>query len=388
MKPNGADGSPNPVARTMTGLATVAVSAFFVAMVLRHYLPQGEPSLVHLIMAIGIMPLIMGAMIYFTPVLTHSRTAGWLVLMVPSLALIAGTLASTGFLWRRDLLPIPAVLAMVAASTLLVWMWYRSRTMLGRPHPGLNWYRWALACLLLGLMAILVAMLRPEYWTVLRRFHLHVNLLGFVGMTAFGTLRVLVPTVAGYSDPDASGRLRVELYFAVTGTLLVASGSAWLTWLVWPGLVLWLIPLMRFASSLVMRWRKFVWGWHRSGTSLSLAVFGLIAVLVTAGFHATGIRPSAVSMQIFFFVFLFPLVTGAVSYLLPVWLWPARNTTVYECTARRLAWGSGVRSLVFLAAGVVAYFGTREAIYLAGIGILVFLLQIVWALWARFSSNI
>ena len=388
MKPNGIGGSPNPVARTMTGLATVAVSAFFAAMVLRHYLPQDEPSLIHLIMAIGIMPLIMGAMIYFTPVLTHGRTPGWLILMVPPLALVAGALASTGFLWRRDLLPIPAVLALAAAGTLLGWMWYRARTMLGRPHPGLDWYRWALVCLLLGLAAIFIAMFRPEYGMALRRFHLHINLLGFVGMTAFGTLCVLVPTVAGYSDPDARGRLRVDLYFAVTGTLLVASGSAWLTWLVWPGLVLWLIPLMRFASSLVMRWRKFVWGWHRSSTSLGLAVFGLIAVLITAGFHAAGARPSGASMQAFFFVFLFPLVTGAVSYLLPVWLWPARNTTVYKCTARRLAWGSGVRSLVFLAAGVVACIGMRGAVYLAGVGILVFLFQVVWALWARFSSNI
>ena len=197
MKPNGIDGSPNPVARTMTGLATVAVSTFFAAMILRHYLPQGEPSLIHLIMATGIMPLIMGAMIYFTPVLTHSRTPGRLVMMVPLLALVSGALASTGLLWRRDLLPIPAVLALAAAGALLGWMWYRARTMLGRPHPGLDWYRWALACLLLGLLAILVAMFRPEYWMALRRFHLHINLLGFVGMTAFGTLRVLVPTVAG-----------------------------------------------------------------------------------------------------------------------------------------------------------------------------------------------
>jgi hypothetical protein len=388
MKPNGIDGSSNPLARTMAGLATVAVSAFFSAMVLRHYLPQGEPSLIHLMMAIGIMPLIMGAMIYFTPVLTHSRTAGRLVLMAPPLALIAGTLASTGLLWRRDLLPIPAVLALAVVGALLGWMWYRAHTMLGRPHPGLDWYRWALACLLLGLIAILVAMFRPEYWMALRRFHLHINLLGFIGMTAVGTLRVLVPTAAGYSDPDARGRLRVDLYFAVAGTLLVASGSAWLTWLVWPGLVLWLIPLIRFASSLVMCWRKFVWGWHRSSTSLGLAVFGLIAVLITAGFHAAGARPSGDSMQLFFFIFLFPLVTGAVSYLLPVWLWPARNTTIYERIAQRLAWGSGIRSLVFLAAGVVACIGIRGAVYLAGAGILAFLLQVLWVLWARFSSDI
>jgi hypothetical protein len=137
-----------------------------------------------------------------------------------------------------------------------------------------------------------------------------------------------------------------------------------------------------------MRWRKFVWGWHRSSTSLGLAVFGLIAVLIAAGFHATGARPSGASMQVFFLVFLFPLVTGAVSYLLPVWLWPAHNTAVYEYTARRLAWGSGVRSLVFLAAGVVACLDMRGAVYLAGVGILVFLLQIVWALWARFSLDI
>ena len=83
MKPHGIDGSPNPIARMMTGLATVAVSAFFAAMVLRHYLPQDEPSLIHLIMAIGIMPLIMGAMIYFTPVLTHSRTPGWIGIAGP-----------------------------------------------------------------------------------------------------------------------------------------------------------------------------------------------------------------------------------------------------------------------------------------------------------------
>ena len=388
MKPHGIDGSPNPVARTMTGLATVAVIAFFAAMVLRPYLPQGEPSLIHLIMAIGIMPLIMGAMIYFTPVLTHSRVAARPLLLLPMLALAAGALVTMDLSGRRDLLPVPAVLALVVAGTLLGWMWYRARAMLGRPHPGLDWYRWALVCLLLGLAAIFIAMFRPEYWMALRRFHLHINLLGFVGMTAFGTLCVLIPTVAGYSDPDVRGRLRVDLYFAVIGTLLIAVGSASQGWLVWPGLLLWLIPLMRFASSLVMRWRKFVWGWHRSSTSLGLAVFGLIAVLITAGFHAAGARPSGASMQVFFFVFLFPLVTGAVSYLLPVWLWPARNTAIYECTARRLAWGSGVRSLVFLAAGVVTCIGMRGAVYLAGVGILVFLLQVVWALWARFSSNI
>jgi len=388
MKPNGIDGSSNPAARAMTGLATVSVIAFLAAMVFRRYLPPDEPSLIHLIMATGIMPLIMGAMIYFTPVLTHSRVARWLVVMTPLLALTAGGLASTGLFWRRDLLPVPAVLALIAGGTLFGWMWYRVRTMFGRPHPGLNWYLWALACLLAGLVAILVAMLLPEYWLALKRFHLHINLLGFVGMTAFGTLCVLVPTVAGYSDPDVPGRLRVDLNFAVAGTLLVATGSAWLAWLVWPGLVLWLIPLVRFASSLLVRWRKFVWGWHRPGTSLASAVLGFILVLIGAGFHAADARTSGAALQLYFFVFLFPLVTGAVSYLLPVWLWPARNSSAYEFSARSIAWSSGARSLVFLAAGVVTWFGMSGAVYLAGGGILVFLLQVVWVLWKRFFPKI
>ena len=369
----------------MTGLATVAVIIFLVALILRHQLPSDEPSLIHLIMATGVMPLIMGAMIYFTPVLTRSRIPRRVLLLVPFLALSAGVLASTGLFWRRDLLIIPAVLALIAAGTLFGWMWYRVRIMLGRPHSGMDWYRWALVCLVLGITAILVAMLLPEYWLPLRRFHLHLNLLGFVGMTAFGTLYVLVPTVAGYTDPETRVRMRIDLYFVLAGTILVASGSSWLTWLVWPGLLFWLIPLMRFALSLVVRRRKLVWGWHRSGTSLGLAVIGLLVVFISAGFHAVGIGSANVSLTLFFFLFLFPLVTGAVSYLLPVWLWPARNTSAYVSTMRRLSWGSGARSLVFLVAGVVTIIGTRGAVYLAGFGMLVFLFQFVWALWARFS---
>ena len=377
-----------PVRGAMVVLATTALLVFLAVLAPWQRPSQSIPPIIHVIMAIGIMPLIMGAMIYFTPVLTQSRSPSWPILLIPVSALVAGAMATMSLLWRRDLLPIPAVLALVAAGALLGWMGYRARTMLGHPHPGLDWYRWALVCLLMGLAAIFIAIFRPEYWMALRRFHLHVNLLGFVGITAFGTLYVLVPTAAGYNDPDARGRLRVDLYFAVLGTLLIAAGSAWLTWFVWPGLVLWLIPLLHFAWSLVSLRRKHVWGWHRSGTSLGLAVFGLIAVLITAGFHAAGVWPSGVTMQIFFFVFLFPLVTGAVSYLLPVWLWSARDPSTHENAARLLVWGSGVRSLVFLAAGIVTCIGMKGAIYLAGAGILVFLLQIVWVLWVRFSSNI
>ena len=375
-----------PVRWAMTGLAGTTIVVFFTALVLFHRQPQAAPLVVHVIMAIGIMPLIMGAMIYFTPVLTRSHAPPWPVLAIPLLALIAGSMATACLQWRREWLPFPAFLVVSITGVLLGWMWHRGRSMPGRPHPGLFWYVAALACLMLGMTAILVATFRPEYWTALKRFHLHVNLLGFVGLSAVGTLHVLVPTVANYPGDEARIRLWRDLYPAAAGVLLIAAGSGGWTWLVWPGFVLWCITLVRLAWPLVTRRRKLVWGWNRPGTSLAAAVFGLMLVSLSGGFHSAGTWQDAVSIPLFFFIFLFPLVTGAVGYLLPVWLWPARNVPAYERAARRFAWGSGARMLFFVTAGAMALAGMAGAFYPAILGIAVFICQGVWAIWPRFSS--
>ncbi len=377
--------SSRPARRAMTGLAGAALVAFFAALVLFNRQPQATPPLVHVIMAIGIMPLIMGAMIYFTPVLTRTRAPSWPVLALPLLALIAGSLVTACLQWRRDWLPFPAVLVILITGAVLGWMWHRGSLMLGRPHPGWHWYLAALACLLLGVTAMLVAMFRPEYWIPLRRFHLHINMLGFVGLTAVGTLRVLIPTVAGYADVAARGRLQGDLFPAALGVLLVAVGSTGRMWLVWPGLALWFMVLVRFAWPLATRWRKFIWGWHCPGTPLAAAVPGLMLVSISGVFHFAAKWPATVSVQLFFFMFLFPLVTGAIGYLLPVWLWPARDVPAYEDAARRLAWGSGVRTLIFMIAGIMAWVGMTAAFCLAILGIAVFICQGVWALWPRIS---
>jgi hypothetical protein len=94
------------------------------------------------------------------------------------------------------------------------------------------------------------------------------------------------------------------------------------------------------------------------------------------------------AVPLFFFVFLLPLVTGAVSYLLPVWFWPARNNPEYETFAQRVAWGSGMRSLLFLLAGVMAWGDMTVAVYLAVAAGAVFLMQIGWAILAHFFRNI
>jgi len=362
----------------MIALAVMALVAFLVAATLSHRLPAVPPLIVHVVMAVGVMPLILGAMIYFTPVLTHSRTPSWPVLLLPLLAFVAGAMATAGLARWRDLLPLAAGAAIIVVATLSGWMWRRARRMLGSPHPGLYWYLLALFNLLLGLIAILGAMIWPEHWVSLRRFHLHVNLLGFVGMTAIGTLRVLVPTVAGYTDPDARAQLHHGLYSAVCGTLLIAAGAAWWHWLMWPGLVLWLIPLLRFVLSLIWRWREMVWGWHRATVPLGLAVFGFAFVLLAGVRHAAGWWSPAAMVQFYFFGFLFPLVTGAVSYLLPVWIWPARNTPAYEIAARQLAYGSAARGLLFLSAGVLALTGVAGGTWLAVMTLVLYLLQVAW----------
>lgn len=376
-----------PTRRVMVALGVAAPTLFLAALILSSRLHQNTPALVHMILAAGVMPLIMAAMIYFTPVLTHSRAPSWPVLLLPGVALITGVWAAASIFWWRDLIFAPALSAMLAAGILLSWIWQRARSMLGRPHPGLRWYLLALVGLMLGLCAISVAVFWPEHWAALRRFHLHINIYGFIGLTAVGTLRVLLPTAAGYADPDARNRLQRDLYPMAFGALLMAAGSAWWTWLVWPGLVVWLIALLRFAVSLVSRWREHVWGWHRPGASLGLAVMGLMLVLLAGGLHAASALPAGIALPLFFYMFLFPLVTGAVSYLLPVWVWPARNTVAYESAVRRLAWGSGVRALVFLMAGVTAWAGLPGAVYLAGVAMAVFLAQAAWALSARFFES-
>lgn len=113
-------------------------------------------------LAVGATPLIFGAMSHFIPVLTRTRTATAGLLGIPVLALAGGALA------------------VIAASALLVW--HRRAGMLGRPHPCLAWYETALACLVLALVAILASVFWPQQAMALRRLHLHLNTLGFVGL--------------------------------------------------------------------------------------------------------------------------------------------------------------------------------------------------------------
>lgn len=336
-----------------------------------------RPVWVHGLLGLGILPLILAAMIYFTPVLTRGLPPPGQVLIWPLLAMAGGLIATWSFLERREWLPLAGTVAASAAAGVLWWITRRARRTLGAPHPCLLWYQWALVCLLAGLVSILIGLQWPVLWTAARRLHLHLNILGFVGLTALGTLQVLVPTTGKYQDPATRTRMRRDLPWGVAGTVLLAMGAAGSAPLSLLGALVWAYPLVRFLVPLFTAYRSQVWGWNQTSTALAGATVGLLLALVGGVAHTLGAAPEP-SVELFVFAFLFPLVTGAVSYLFPVWVWPGPAGGAHAALQRRLALGSGWRTLAFMGAGVLAWVGLPGQ-HLALIALAAFLLQAVWA---------
>src|SRR5512135_541286 len=139
---------------------------------------------IHLAFAVGVMPLILGAMTHFVPVLTRSRAPAATILLLPGGASVAGLLALLSFALPAlipNLYYAGALLALCAAGGMAAWIVRRSRLALGAPHSCLHWYLAAVACLMLALAAVLAMGIWPDHRLALKRFHLHLNLLGFLG---------------------------------------------------------------------------------------------------------------------------------------------------------------------------------------------------------------
>jgi hypothetical protein len=324
----------------------------------------GAPQLAaHVAFALGVLPLILAAMAYFVPVLTRSGTPGRTAWLPPILAWIGGALAVYSFAtsFSPTALGLAASLGALAALALGGWTIDRARRMFGQRHRGLDWYLAALGFLLAALLAVVLMSLYPAQRDGLRLFHLHANLLGFVGLTALGTLQVLLPTCVGQADPDAAGRLRHDLKWAVAGALLVSTGSAaplppplrWagaLTALAGTALYGWVVAKMlhawktRFGRTLVQI--------HGAAPSLTAAGLGLLGMLALGAVHGFGGLPARPSVAGFVIAFLLPLVIGAASHLLPVWLRPGVQGQWHRgLRARLVRWG-GLRGLSLLLLGV------------------------------------
>jgi len=317
----------------------------------------------HVAFALGVLPLILAAMAYFIPVLTRSGAAGSAAWLPPLLALSGGMTAVHAFAadFSAVRLALAATLAALATLGLAAWAITRARRMFGPRHRGLDWYLGALGYLLLALLAVVLMPLFPEQRNALRLFHLHANRLGFVGLTALGTLQVLLPTCIGRPDPDTAGRLRSDLKWAVAGVLLVSIGSA----APLPASVGWIRPQLASAGALLYGWVvvRMLIAWrsrfgaallqvHGAAPSLVAAGVGLFALLVLGVAHGFGLLPARPAIAGFVIAFLLPLVIGAASHLLPVWLRPGVQDKWHDALRARLVRWGGVRGLSLLLLGL------------------------------------
>ena len=320
----------------------------------------GSPlAVAHLAFAVGIVPLIFAAMSHFVPVLTRTGDPGPWIARLPLVAQLAGGLAVGAMqgLIPYGLLHAAAAVDLLLAAILLNWIASRARATLGSPHPGWRWYGAALGCLMLALMAVPLMQLLPSYWKPLRLFHLHLNSLGLVGLAALGTLPVLLPTALGKPDPEAAGWLRRRLWLVAGGALVVATGTAVVWLFAVPGAALMLVA----ALGLVGQWaRRF--GFRAllaDGVAVSLlcAVAGLLLTLAAGVAHGSGLiagRPTSLAWGV---GFLLPLVTGALSQLLPVWRWPGPAIPARQLMRQKLA-SSGVwRAAMFFIAAIALLAG-------------------------------
>ena len=361
-------------------LALWAVLAFAAALGVAGFsdLPRQVPA--HLAFAVGAMPLIFAAMGYFVPVLTRSGNPPAAVAGLPLLALLGGLGVAASFAWPAFWFrgsTLAALPVLVATFSLIAWISGRGRGGLGAPHPGLWWYPAALACLALALLAVPAMEIFPSERFALRLLHLHLNTLGFIGLTAVGTLQVLLPTAAGRFDPEAAKRLKRDLPLAICGVLLVSVGAARggvpgrIAALA--GLTLWLLPLSRLAAAWWRLYRHDILKKHGATASLAWALAGLICLSLA---HGLGLALGLNAIGAFFLAFLLPLVTGAVSQLLPIWLRPGRQDDWHSGMRAALGRYAGLRGAAFVAAGLGWALGLKLAPLLALPGMAQFLLAL------------
>jgi hypothetical protein len=370
-------------------LGLSALSTFMLALL---WLRLGVPSplaVAHLVFAVGILPLISGAITHFVPVLTRSGSPQPGLQLAPLLLQLAGLLAVLAFIGEAPPggLSVAAIAALLMAAFLAGWLVLRARRTLGRPHPGWRWYLAALLLLCLGLLCVPAMNWWPSARPALRLLHLHLNLLGFVGLSALGTLQVLLPTVLNTPDADAARRLQEDLPLAVGGVLMAAGGAAFSLPLALAGAALLLHVTLKSAN----RWRQ------RHGARLLMtdgaaaplvgALCGLLVLLVLGVAHGAALLDGQDAIPAYVVAFLLPLVTGALTHLLPLWLRPGKRTPVRLRMQAALRRGGALRALLFVSGGSLLALGISDGLWAALLGMLSFLIALAGSLLALRSPG-
>ncbi|MDE2441187.1 MAG: hypothetical protein KGP14_09190 [Betaproteobacteria bacterium] len=322
----------------------------------------GSPlAVAHLAFAVGIVPLIFAAMMHFVPVLTRTGDTDSRMARLPMLVQTVGLIVISGMQgWiPYGMVYFAAVCDLLAAAILLNWIACRVRMTLGSPHPGWRWYGVAIGCLILALTSIVLIPFWPSYWRALRIFHLHLNTLGLVGLAALGTLPVLMPTALGKPDPESASWLRRRLWLVASGALLIATGAV-IAWpFAAPGAALVLVATLGLIGQWVRRFG--IKPLLRDGAAASLlcAVFGLLVALIAGVLHGAGMLPTRPSLLAWGAGFLLPLVTGALSQLLPVWRWPGLATSERLLMRQKLSTTGALRGSFFVGAAIAMLLGRQ-----------------------------
>jgi hypothetical protein len=320
-------------------------------------------ALWHLVLGAAAMPMILAAMRYFTPVLTRTPAAPKALVALPLMALLAGLGIVGWFVLGKEPLRLYAPwLALAAATGLAIWMVHRRRACLGPPHACLAWYAAALFCLGLGLAAVGVSAYWPAYANPLRTFHLHINTIGFMGLTAIGTLQVLLPTVLGRPDPAAARRLILDLPWSLAGALSIAVGAATdvtVLWIAGAGAYAW--PLLRLIRATQLVFADRLWQAGQAAPLLMAAVAGLALCLAHGVAHGGGQVRARDVLPLFVIGFLLPLVSGAVTQLLPVWLRPGGQPDWQRAQRAKLSAFARLRAALLLMGGLLAAMGSAAA---------------------------
>ncbi|MBI4985304.1 MAG: NnrS family protein [Rhodocyclales bacterium] len=349
--------------------------------------PSGQwlpAALWHLVFAVGALPMILSAMGYFVPVLTRSSEAPRWLALAPLTALAAGLGIVVFFLHGAPVLRLAAPwLALAALAGFAGWLGWRWQRCLGRPNPCLAWYAAALALLGAGLLAVAVAPGLPGQAHALRVLHLHLNTLGFMGLTALGTLQVLLPTIAGSPDPSAVQRLSADLKWSVLGALLIGVGAAWWVPLVFLGTLAYAWPLLRLLSHALRAWGPKIVGSGDTVPLLVAAAGGLGLVLGHGLLHTVAPATAAGIIPLFVIAFLLPLVSGAAGHLLPVWLRPGVQSPWHGIRRRQLAFGARGRALLLLGGGLLATLVPAPGYALGAFGALWLILSMLRAAFTR-----
>ena len=363
-------------------LGLSAVVVFVAALVLLQSANLSPPAVAHLVLAVGIAPLILGAITHFMPVLTRSGSPRRGLSWAPLLLQCAGGTAVFGFTGTAPPLAmvVAAVVMLLVALMFAGWLVSRAHRTLGSPHPGWRWYLAAIACLSLAMALVPAINGWPEMRRELRLLHLHLNTLGFIGLSALGTLQVLLPTVLSGPDADAAVRLRRDLPMAGGSVLGIALGAAFSPALAIAGALMLLFVVLRTGASWLRRygWRTLLGDGAAAALLAALAGFSLLLVFGIA--HALGVVEGQDAVPAFVVAFLMPLVTGALSQLLPVWRHPGRRTCARERMLGELRRGGAARSLLFVVSGSLLALGAHAGIWLAAAGMLFFVIALLGSL--------